>query len=586
MSTYIFVPPLRGAGLTLDQLRTTVIADARARYRRARGDTVTYAATLDAAGPARDQLERLGLSLTQVATFSDPAARAWAQWLFLRLRARRAIEQPAPNGPWVLRLSSYLEENYRGLAALEAWSERARTWQASVLAPVEGVELLAQGIDGTALAVFTQHADKLSLATLVALSPEHPEVESWVRTPQARDELAALRTDPSRVMATGLFAWVPSVEKLLPVAISGSVHGRIGASALLVIPKADRADAALHDAYAGPTTTSYNYRGKRTKPQPAARFATPDLPLSATDGVGVPVPLLHCEDCGIVAAPLDALPLDHDARDDLHCPDCGGVARPDGGTLDHHLLDALSWMVPVAAPGAAGAPGELDDTTLIAGADSGDAVHDMRTIGKALRDLGAVDDGEPFRRAFVCEPVDAPAVAPDLDAVLADAGPDALRLAILHEAAASHRLTWSPATLTHARRLLERLAAFAAPRIAGRADLDLDAPRRRDTPDLRRLDRWCDVAIVKITENLDALDLHRATRNVQMLLDRIEDFETRPGADADAGGDAVAAAVLLLVKLVSPLAPHVAEELWERSGQPGTVAAAAWPRANAERVAA
>ena len=583
MSTYIFVPPLNGSGLTLDELRTTVIGDARARYRRARGDTVTYAAALDVEGPARGQLDRLSVSLTRApALAEDPDARAWAQWLFLRLRARRAIQQPESDGPWMLRLAPYLSENHRGLAALDGWSDRARAWQASILAPIEGVELHAQGIDGTALDVFTEHAERLSQATLVALSPEHPDLDLWVRSPQARQELAAARDDPSAVVATGLFAWVPTVEKLLPVAVTRAVHDRIGAGALLVIPKADRRDAALHDGYAGPTTTSYNYRGKRSKPQPAARFITPDLRLSADDGRGVPVPLLHCEDCGIVAAPLDALPLDHGA-DDLLCPDCGGVARPDGGTLDHHLLAALSWMVPVASPGET--PAAAADTTLIAGAGAGDAVHDMRTIGKALRELGAVDVGEPFHRAFLHERVEA-ANAPDLDALLQDAGADALRLAILHEAAAAHRLTWSDATLTHARRLFERLAEFAGPRLADRPHLDLGAPRRRDTPALRRLDRWVDVATIKVTENLESLDLHRATRNVQMLLDRLEDFETRPGAEADADGDALAAALLVLVKLVSPLAPNTAQELWARAGQDGTVADAPWPQANAAVTAA
>ena len=66
MSNYVFVPPLDGSGLTLDALRTTVIADARARYRRARGDTVTYAAALTGGdGRTRDQLARLDVSVTE-----------------------------------------------------------------------------------------------------------------------------------------------------------------------------------------------------------------------------------------------------------------------------------------------------------------------------------------------------------------------------------------------------------------------------------------------------------------------------------------------------------------------------------------
>lgn len=564
---YVFVPPVRGAGLTPDQLRAIVIGDVRARYRRARGDRVLFTSAIDESGDAaRDQLHRLGASLTwdRVPSFSDAAARAWAQWLFLRLRASGAIQEQHPGGPFVLRLAHYLEENHRALDDL-AWSDRARDWQESIIAPIKGVELAASGIDGTPLPVFTEHGDKLSQAKLVALSPHHPDIEKWARSVQAQQELATLALGDKRVIATGLFAWVPSVEKLLPVVITAAVHDRIGASALLVIPKADKRDGVISDGFVGSTTTSYNYRGKRTKPVPAARFITPDLPVTTATPDGIPVPLAQCATHGTVEST------------DGTCPECGAAATPDDRVLDHVLLDALSWAVLEDAP--SDTPAALQRwtgaSTLIATAGSGAAVQGMRTIGKALHELGATPDGEPFREAFVLEGVDARDEL-DVDAALKTAGADALRVAILHSAAGDKPLTWKSDQLVGASRLLERVRAFAQPRLGALqgTTVDLTAPRRRDSPDLARLDRWTDVAVIKITENLDALDTHRATRNVQALLERIEDFDARTSG---AEPEATAVALLTLAKLAGPLAPHLAEELWALAGQPGTAAGAPWP---------
>jgi len=145
------------------------------------------------------------------------------------------------------------------------------------------------------------------------------------------------------------------------------------------------------------------------------------------------------------------------------------------------------------------------------------------------------------------------------------------------DTAAGKALTWNGESLVHDARLLDRLWTFAEPRIGRGEPAGLDGPRRHETPLQRRLDRWCDVATIKVTENFEALDLHRATRNVQALLDRITSFDADAGAEDDPDGTAVAAALLLLTKLLSPLAPHIAEELWERSGQAGTVGDAPWP---------
>jgi leucyl-tRNA synthetase len=96
----------------------------------------------------------------------------------------------------------------------------------------------------------------------------------------------------------------------------------------------------------------------------------------------------------------------------------------------------------------------------------------------------------------------------------------------------------------------------------------------------RRLAGWCETAVAKITENYARLDMHRAARNLITLFERIEDFEGRVAARREPTAEdreAVAYALCVLVRLLAPIAPHVAEELWSRTGSEGFVADAGWP---------
>jgi leucyl-tRNA synthetase len=159
-------------------------------------------------------------------------------------------------------------------------------------------------------------------------------------------------------------------------------------------------------------------------------------------------------------------------------------------------------------------------------------------------------------------------------AIVEQVGADTLRLAMLYAAAPAKAFTWDESLLTYSSAFLRRLWRFAEPRMGEPAALDLDDGLRR------RLAGWCDTAVFKITENYQRLDMHRATRNLMALLERIEDFEARVAARREPTAEdreATAYALRLLVQLLAPVAPHIAEELWARAGEDGFVAEAGWP---------
>ncbi|WP_028067670.1 class I tRNA ligase family protein [Solirubrobacter soli] len=530
---------------------------------------------------------------------------------------------------WYVRGSAYAEENDRRLEELVHWNKGAIGAQRSVLGRVDGVELDAKTLDGRALTLFTPHAD-VTAAEFALVSPNHPEIELWTEAPGVREQLAELRDagwqredrklEEVAVVGTSLSVFAPGISRPLPVLISPSVDARFGPTAVLGIPSVDRTDKAIFSQLEGTADRGALkhggvWRGSKetVSTRPAMRFRGGDFPISRQRAWGTPIPIVHCEACGTVPVPLDQLPVR--LPDDLvvsaegnallerpdflecSCPSCDGLARRETDTLDCHF-DAGSQQYPLPAPTADRGESLLTHPELqrwvpvelyINGADTGQFVVDQRTISKMLRDLGHftwLPDGECYRTTFTHEMVqlDGRKMSKHLgntvtpQAIVEQVGADVLRLATLHAAAPAKAFTWDDSLLTYSRSFLRRLWTFAAPRLQAASgatpELDLSDGLRR------KLASWCDTAAAKVTENYERLDPHRATRNVMTLFERIEDFEARVTARRELTAedrDAVVYALLLLVRLLAPVTPHMAEELWALAGNEGFVADAGWP---------
>jgi leucyl-tRNA synthetase len=306
---------------------------------------------------------------------------------------------------------------------------------------------------------------------------------------------------------------------------------------------------------------------------------------------------------------------------DTTCPRCGGPARRETDTLDCHF-DALWLWVPVCVP-----PDQRERTLpeilaledlrawlpcerVVAGSDSGNFVFDQRIVTKALRDIGPLAflaDGEPFAGCLFHEMVirDGRKMSKHLgnvvdpDELVARYGADTVRLATLYAARPQRSLNWSDSAVLRCHRFLTQVWDFSHARlaaagsepsagVAGNGDMPIrgsadipttgsadrptigsaDTPAGRDlTEHLRtRLGKWCDTAVEKTTEEVAALEMHSAVRNVMRLFDRIKDYEkrvlARAGVLTGADRDALLEALQVLSQLLAPLAPHLAEELW------------------------
>jgi leucyl-tRNA synthetase len=628
-----------------------------------------------------DQFERMGFSFDWERVFvsSDEEQYRWSQWLFLAFLDAGLLYQEEANvdwcdscqttlaslqvengccwrcnGParlikrkqWFLRLSAYIAENERGIEDhADSWDKPALTAQRAILGRVDGVEVdLREAPDGIAdgdgseaggrarvLSCFTEHPDAIGQARFAMISPRHPDLDAWIADPAVLAELEEVRqggwqrgdrsAESVPALDTGKRVVAPNGAEL-PLVISPAVDGRYGPTAVLGIPAADESDGVIaRRLEIGQPTIPALGADTAGSSRPAVRYRAGDFAISRQRTWGAPIPMVHCDACGVVPVAKEDLPvrLPRDLkptgegnplaeREDfmsVACPSCGGAARRETDTLDCHFDDLWMWL-PTCVPKADRQHQMFDHpecarwlpgAMLIHGADGGGYFFDQRVTAKALRDIGPLDhltDGEQFDGAVMHEMVtqDGRKMSKHLgnvvdpDDLMGRVGADTTRLAVLHGARPSRALNWTENAVQYCAKFLSDLWEYAAERlpgpepdeVAGAPDAD-GAVQRRE-----RLESWVTTAAAKVTEDLERVEMQRAVKNAMRLFERIEEFETKARRAnrnelSPADARAIADALTVLAQLLTPFAPHIGEELWLASGAATDGQAAPWPTA-------
>lgn len=546
----------------------------------------------------------------------------------------RLVQRPQ----WMLKISAYVRENDERIGDFADWDEVALASQRYVLGRVDGVEADFAAPDGHTLTAFTPHADAVDQARFVLISPRHPEVEAWAQDPRVAGQLEELRSggwerssreaDAIQVIDTGGTVRSSSGASL-PVLVSPVVDSRFGPTIALGVPSADRTDAVIAERLALDPLDAAPGATPESDAREAVRYRAYDFSISRQRSWGTPIPIVHCERCGTVPVPKAQLPvrlpLDLKPtgegnplaqREDfvnVACPSCGAAAARETDTLDCHF-DSLWLWVPVCVPPEHRQEGleqilALEDLRtwlpserVVAGSDSGNFVFDQRITTKALRDIGPLDflaDGEPFAGCLFHEMVirDGRKMSKHLgnvvdpDELVAQYGADTVRMAILYAASPQRSLNWTDSDVQHCHRFLHQLWDFSQRQFAIGARRDelpaaADDVGKQHTEHLRaRLQKWCEAALERITSDMATLEMHSAVRNTMRLFDRIKDFEKRVLERRETlcqeDSDALVAALAMLARIVAPLAPHVAEQLWIDSGHGDPELDPPWPEPQA-----
>lgn len=667
-STYVFTGcPFTTGDAHMGHVRSYAISDAFARYRRSRGDAVLFSLGFDSFGlpaelearkreidPAlwvrqcsarmRGQFDRLGFSFDWERSFdsSEPGHYRWSQWLFLALmqsgsvyqrdaqviwcnscqtvlaasqadgdtcwRCDSAIElRRMPQ--WFFRVSAFIDDNETALQHLGGWNRAALGSQRAILGRVDGFEVEATLTDGHMMRVFATTAVAAAEANVIAVSPNHPDIESLVgadtdagiarlrQTGRRREDRA--RTD---VIRTGRTACIAGAADRLEIVVMPQVDSRFGPTA--VLQRLEGFTSEMPSVVARPVH-------RQDEPRTAVRYRAQDFPISRQRAWGAPIPLIHCTDCGTVPVPTMDLPVElpesragrplaeNDAFRRCDCPRCGGPAERETDTLDCHV-DALWMWLPICVPARDREARMFDHPELrrwlpvkqiVWGSDAGGYLFDQRATARFLQAAGVLPRmpmDEPFEGALMHQMVQmgGKKMSKHLGNVVSpaelieEAGADAVRFAVLAATAPAKAFSWDSQLLANARRFLDELWAYATPRLREWGHL-----RSADKPDRgsrrrRQLDRWSSTALAKAASAYDRLEMQRVAANLELLLERIQEFEghVRDGQRVAAGDQrAIVDALTGLVIALAPLAPHVAEELWEAAGNDGMLASASWP---------
>ena len=661
--------PFTSGGLHIGHVRSYSIADAYARFRRQQGAAVLFGLGFDAFGLPSElgaiekgktaaawvndcgermlaQMKRLGISIDYQRVFytSDPEIYRWSQWLFLELLEAGLIYRATATldwcdscettlaalrveegrcwrcgtetrlrilPQWFLRISAYTEENDSRLADLTAWDEASHATQRHLLGRCDGVEVDLESREGRRLTVFSPHAEALSEATFVLISQLHPEIDRWIASPAAREEVAGLRSggwarsarDATRVsiIDTGTRLSGPSGTEL-SLYVSPIVQARFGPTAVFGIPSVDEADALLaprlpvREPQAGAATTPLACPARA-----AVRFRAGDFSISRQRAWGTPIPIVVCEGCGFVPVPREELPVvlpdelgppdrsnplaGHEWFTAVPCPRCGCPAKRETDTLDCHFDGLWKWIPPCVPPkdrtrsmfDHPDLREWLPAERLIGGADVGGFIFDQRVLTKALRDIGPLsflEDGEPFTGSLVHEMVlrDGIKMSKHLGNVVDPSelverhGADVVRLAILYAAGPAKALNWSDGVLRFAERFLGSLWSYTHDSIISAESALRDEKAEADTAFIReRLDKWCANGSKRVTAAYEAVQIHKAIRESYRLFERAKDFEkrvlARHGELSLADAEARLGALGILVRLLTPVAPHIGETL-------------------------
>ena len=546
---------------------------------------------------------------------------------------------------WMLKITAYAQKLLDGLDGVD-FIDRVKVQQRNWIGRSEGAEVdfRIAGKDEK-LRVYTTRPDTLFGATYMVVSPEHPMIEKYKADIRNFDEIMAYRAEAAKksdfertelnkdktgVQIDGLKAVNPVNGREIPIWVSDYVLMGYGTGAIMAVPAHDTRDYAfakkfgipMIEVVAGGDITNEAYtdivdgvmvnsdflNGLRVADakkkiiewltengvgEKKVNFKLRDWVFSRQRYWGEPIPVVHCPHCGTVPVPEDQLPVllpdveNYEPTDsgesplstmtdwvNTTCPHCGGPAKRETDTMpqwagsswyflrycDPHndkefaSKEALDYFMPVDWYN-----GGMEHTTL--------HLLYSRFWHLFLHDLGLVSAPEPYQkrtshgmilgennekmsksRGNVINP----------DDIVNELGADAFRLYEMFMGAFDQAIPWSTNGARGCRRFLDRVWRL----------MDMIKPGEGYSKELTPL---MHETIKKVGDDYEAMKYNTA---IAAMMSLVNEFYAKNGCTRDE--------LRTLLLLLSPVAPHICEEMWEEMGFGTELAFEPWPQYDEE----
>jgi leucyl-tRNA synthetase len=525
---------------------------------------------------------------------------------------------------WFFRITDYADRLLEDMQTIE-WPRHVVTMQENWIGRSEGAEVTFRceelGID---YPVFTTRPDTLFGATFFVMAPEHPDVFRLNDSPEVHEyvnralnesiEERGSEHKEKTGVALGRTVTNPVTGEQIPMYVADYVLLEYGTGAIMAVPAHDERDFAFAEKYdleirrvvdcgdlpcasEGELVDSGEFTGMPASEGKAAiiewleregignrsiNYRLRDWLLSRQRYWGCPIPVVYCDDHGIVAVPYDQLPVELPEVEDYApkgksplaaaedwvnttCPTCGKPARRETDTMDT-FVDSSWYFLRYCDPDNDQAPFERDVVDYWMPVDQyiGGVEHAIlhlmyaRFFVKALADMGYLGVQEPFARLFTQGMIlrdgdkmsksKGNVVSPQ--SVIDQYGADTARCYILFLGPPGQDADWSEEGVGGVQRFLSRLWTAAAQAPEG------DAQPDGQPTDLLRKAHW---AIDKVTRDMQGrFAFNTAIAAVMELVNEIY----RAGGSAPASH--VRFAIATAGSLIFPFAPHLGSEVYEQ----------------------
>lgn len=540
---------------------------------------------------------------------------------------------------WFLKITEYAEKLLEGLKDLETLP-RIKTEQENWIGKSTGahVDFKVKDTDET-LTVFTTRPDTLYGATFMVIAPEHGILERqkdlvknindvYVYQEEAKKktefERVELAKDKTGVKLDGLTAINPVNGKEIPIFVADYVMIGYGTGAIMAVPAHDTRDyefaqkfgcdiievikggditkEAYTDTYEGELVNSDILNGLNVKQakeriiafleekeigKEAINYKMKDWAFNRQRYWGEPIPIIHCEHCGMVHVPEDELPLrlpevekfepGEDGQSPLAnipefvnttCPKCGRPAKRETDTMPQWA--GSSWyFLRYTDPRNNEVLADYDKLKYWLQVDwyNGGMEHVTRHVIYSrfwhhfLYDIGVVPTKEPYKKRtaqglILGEDGDKMSkskgnVVNPLE-IIEEFGADTLRIYILFIGDYEQATPWNPSGVKGARRFLDKLARLEE-KVTDEVNTSYEVSLHK--------------TIKGVSEDIENVKFNTAIAKLMTLVNELGKAKAINRKDYE-----------ILLKLVNPFAPHLTEELWQSLGNNEDMVFAEWPK--------
>ena len=540
---------------------------------------------------------------------------------------------------WFIKTTDYAEELLEMVDRLD-WPERIKIMQKNWIGRSEGAEIDFE-INGEKWPIFTTRPDTIFGVTFVVVSAQHPRLKELVTSPQKKEVEAFLKRIKSvkqedldklekEGVFTGSYAVNPATNEKVPVYAANFVISDYGSGMVMAVPAHDQRDfdfamkynlpmkivvrpkdfeieesnGQLPSAYEGEgelvnsgdfdglenkkaKESIIRFLGKKKLGRKRVQFKIRDWLISRQRYWGTPIPVVYCDECGMV--PEKSLPVELPKKVtfgkgnplesnkefvEVKCPKCGGKARRDTDTMDT-FFDSSWYFLRFCDPKNKDEPFDFEKAKYWMPVDfyTGGAEHACmhliyaRLFTKILRDFGMLEFDEPFKQLFnqgmihgndgvVMSKSRGNGVDP-LD-MIGKYGADSLRLALVSFASPDKDSRWDEKILLGNFKFVGRVYSyFDEIKGFGKADEKTESKLNK--------------AVKDVTEYIEGLKYNLAAIELRNFFDSLPEKTSKQVLEK-------------FLRILQPFCPHISEELWEKLGNKGFIALEKWPEADESKI--